>query len=145
MKRREWWDFPPTRRHYRPRVEAECKGGSILRDIERNPGDRTTSSDGQMRLTPYQRELSEAGLKGDTAHRWQVMSWAPEQDRRAYRYGTRGYYRTYQPSDWNSSVNKKIIDVGWQATITIIKMLLITALTIIAFGASWLIVTVLTL
>jgi hypothetical protein len=40
---------------------------------------------------------------------------------------------------------KKIIDIGWRVMVTCFKVILIGALTIIAFGASWLIVTVLTL
>jgi hypothetical protein len=42
-------------------------------------------------------------------------------------------------------VRKKIIDIWWQVIMTSIKVMLITALTIMTFGASWLFWTVLTL
>jgi hypothetical protein len=67
----------------------------------------------------------------------------PIKPRTRHRYQSR--FDVYQPSGWNSSVNKKIIDVGWRVMVTIIKVFLTITLTIIAFGASWLIVTVLTL
>jgi hypothetical protein len=63
----------------------------------------------------------------------------------------RGYYRTYrtldvhQPSSWDWSIRKKIIDIGWKTMIAVIKVVLTIALTAMAAGASWLIVTVLTL
>jgi hypothetical protein len=60
----------------------------------------------------------------------------------------RGNYRAsdiYQPSGWNSPVTKKIIDIYWRVMIACIKVILITALTILAFGASWLFWTVITL
>jgi hypothetical protein len=65
----------------------------------------------------------------------------------------RGRYRAYprdydvyrQPSGWDSPVVKKAIDIYLQVMIGIIKVIFISALTIMAFGASWLIVTVLTL
>ena len=52
-----------------------------------------------MSLTPYQRELAEAGLRGDTAHRWQVMSWAPEQERRDYYKKQRNDSKTITSED----------------------------------------------
>jgi hypothetical protein len=60
----------------------------------------------------------------------------------------RGNYRAsdiYQPSGWDSSVRKKIINIWWRVMMISIKMLLTIALTIMAFGASWLFWTVLTL
>jgi hypothetical protein len=57
-------------------------------------------------------------------------------------------YRTvdiYQHRGWASPVTKKIIDIYWRVTIASIKMLLIILLTIMAFGASWLFWTVITL
>jgi hypothetical protein len=76
--------------------------------------------------------------------RAQEWDWPPTRRRRYYRT-----YRTvdvYQPSSgWNSPVTKKIIDIYWRTTITIIKVLFTIALTIMAFGASWLFWTVITL
>jgi hypothetical protein len=64
--------------------------------------------------------------------------------------GPYGHYRyrtsdTYQPKGWDWPIRKKIIDIWWRVMMITIKVILITALTIMAFGASWLIVTVLTL
>jgi hypothetical protein len=71
--------------------------------------------------------------------RAEEWDWPPRRRRR---------YRTidiYQPSGWNSSGAKKAVRIYWQVTITIIKMLLAIALTVMAFGASWLFWTVITL
>jgi hypothetical protein len=87
--------------------------------------------------------------------RAEEWDWPPTRRRRYYRPRRRRYYDIYQPgswdpvdiqpSGWNSPITKKIIDIYWRTMIAIIKVLLITALAIMAFGASWLIVTVLTL
>lgn len=72
--------------------------------------------------------------------RAEEWDWPPTRRRR--------YYRTvdvYQPSGWNSPGVKKAIDIYWRVTITIIKVLLATYLSIMAFGASWLFWTVITL
>jgi hypothetical protein len=60
----------------------------------------------------------------------------------------RGNYRTsdtYQPSGWGSPIATKIVNIYWRVIITCIKVLLTVALTIMAFGASWLFWTVITL
>jgi hypothetical protein len=54
-------------------------------------------------------------------------------------------FDTYQPSGWDAPIAKKIIHIYWRVTITIIKVMITIYLTAIAFAASWLIVTVLTL
>jgi hypothetical protein len=72
--------------------------------------------------------------------RTEEWDWPPTRRRR--------YYRTvdiYQPGGWNSPVTKKIIDIYWRVMITSIKVLLTILLTIMAFGASWLFWTVITL
>lgn len=73
------------------KVSGECKGGHLLRGIERGQGERNdlTSLDDLTKSTPYQTALSEAGLTGFTAYRWQVMSWCPEAEREAYFQKTR--------------------------------------------------------
>jgi hypothetical protein len=64
---------------------------------------------------------------------------------------TRGRYRAYsrfdvyQPSGWGSPIEKKIINIWWRVMMISIKVLLTIALTIMAFGASWLFWTVITL
>jgi hypothetical protein len=58
------------------------------------------------------------------------------------------YYRTvdvYQPGGWNSPATKKAISIYWRVMITGIKLLLVISLGIMAFGASWLFWTVITL
>jgi hypothetical protein len=60
----------------------------------------------------------------------------------------RGNYRSsdiYQPSGWDWPIRKKIINIWWRVMMTSIKVLLTIALTIMAFGASWLFWTVITL
>lgn len=62
------------------RVEAECKIGSMLSDIERergNPGAK------------YGTVLAENNLAPTTAHRWQVMARVPESTRRTYYFQCR--------------------------------------------------------
>ncbi len=43
------------------KVRDECKGGQLLREIERQQGERTdlTSFQPEMKLTPYQSALKE--------------------------------------------------------------------------------------
>jgi hypothetical protein len=56
-------------------------GEKLLREIERSAGGRLegNSSDNQMSFSAsvYRQALQGAGLKHDTAHRWQVMSLVP--------------------------------------------------------------------
>jgi hypothetical protein len=59
------------------------------------------------------------------------------------RYRTR--FDVYQPSGWNSPGVKKAIDVYCGVMIASIKVLLTIALTIMAFGASWLFWTLIAL
>ena len=68
------------------KVRAECKGGLLLRDIERGQGERNdlTSSDDAKKLSPYQAALTDAGLRYDASHRWQVMSWLPADELETY-------------------------------------------------------------
>jgi hypothetical protein len=73
--------------------------------------------------------------------RAQEWDWPPTRRRRYYP----SRFDIYQPSGWNSPVTKKIIDIYWRVTITCIKVLLIGYLTIVAFGAAWLIGVLLTL
>lgn len=77
-------------------------------------------------------------MKREHAEEW---DWPPR--RRWRHYPSR--FDIYQPSGWNSPVRKKIIDIYWRVMITIIKAMFITALAVLAFGGSWLIVTVLML
>jgi hypothetical protein len=70
-------------------------------------------------------------------HEW---DWPPTRHRR--------YYRTFdihQPSGWNSPLTKKVIDIYWRVTITIIKMLIAIPLSIMAIGSIWLLWVLLTL
>jgi hypothetical protein len=84
--------------------------------------------------------------------RAEEWDWPPTRHRKYYRPRRRKYYDVYQPgswdpvdiyqpSGWNSPVTKRVVDVYWRVTVACIKMLLITALTILAFGASWLFMT----
>jgi hypothetical protein len=73
--------------------------------------------------------------------RAEEWDWPPRRRRRYYP----SRFDIYQPSGWNSPITKKIINIYWRVMIACIKVLLITALTILAFGASWLFWTVLTL
>jgi hypothetical protein len=82
-------------------------------------------------------------VPGYTCRMNRVEEWDWPPRRRWRRYPSR--FDVYQPSGWNSPITKKIIDIYWRVMITIIKVLLAIYLTIIAFGASWLITTVLTL
>jgi hypothetical protein len=83
--------------------------------------------------------------------RAEEWDWPPTRHRRyppALYKLRRTSYRTvdvYQPSNRDSSVTKKIADIYWRVMITSIKVLLTIALTIMAFGASWLFWTVITL
>jgi hypothetical protein len=88
--------------------------------------------------------------------RTEEWDFPPTRHRGNYRPRRRRYHDVYQPGTWDSvdvyqpggwdwPIRKKIIDIGWRVMITCLKVALIGALTIIAFGASWLIVTVLTL
>ena len=64
--------------------------------------------------------------------------WPPR--RRLYRT-----FDVYQPVGWNSPGVKKAVHIYWRVTITIIKMLLAMALSIMAIGAFWLLWTIITL
>jgi hypothetical protein len=69
--------------------------------------------------------------------------WDWPRPRRRRHYPSR--FDVYQPSGWNSPVAKKVVSIYWRAMITSIKVLLIIALSIMAFGASWLFWTIITL
>jgi hypothetical protein len=72
--------------------------------------------------------------------RTEEWDWPPTRHRR--------YYRTidiHQPSGWNSPIAKKVINIYWGVTITIIKMLLAIPLSIMAIGAFWLLWIIITL
>jgi hypothetical protein len=71
-------------------------------------------------------------------HEW---DWPPTRRRRYYRRS----FDTYQPSGWDWPIRKKIINIWWRVMMISIKVLLTIALTIMAFGASWLFWTVITL
>lgn len=62
------------------RVMAMCKGGYILRGLERKQGFASkplhSLQPAENVVSPYKQELLSAGLGDDTAHRWQIMSWA---------------------------------------------------------------------
>ena len=73
--------------------------------------------------------------------RHEEWDWPP----RRRRYQTYSRFDVYQPNDWDWPIRKKIIDIGWRVMIITLKVILMSALTILAFGASWLIVIVLTL
>jgi len=53
----------------------------MLRDIPRNPGERTdlTSYQDGMRLLTYEETLKENELAAITAHRWQLEAEVPEE------------------------------------------------------------------
>jgi hypothetical protein len=80
----------------------------------------------------------------------QEWDWPPVQPRNfsMLRPRRRRYYQTveaYQPSGWNSPVTKKIIDIYWRVTITIIKMLIAIPLSIMTIGGIWLLWVLFTL
>lgn len=58
------------------RVTAMCKGGYILRGLERDSAGRNNTLQPVRNLSPYRKELVAAGLDDVAAHRWQTMSWA---------------------------------------------------------------------
>ena len=68
------------------KVRADRRGGALLWEIEKRPGQRMdlTSNQSDERLTPYQAALAEAGLSLPTATRWQVMSHVPEVELETY-------------------------------------------------------------
>jgi hypothetical protein len=77
--------------------------------------------------------------------RAEEWDWPPTQGRyRRYRT-VRSRFDIYQPKGWGSPIEKKIINIWWRVMITSIKVLLTIALTIMAFGASWLFWTLITL
>jgi hypothetical protein len=60
----------------------------------------------------------------------------------------RRYYQTiyfYQPSGWNSPIVRKVINVYWAVTITLIKALISIPLAIMAVSAFWLLWVIVTL
>jgi hypothetical protein len=61
------------------------------------------------------------------------------------RYRYRSRFDVYQPNGWDWPIRKKIINIWWRVMIVSIKVLLTIALTIMAFGGSWLFWTVITL
>ena len=60
------------------RVMAMCKGGYILRGMEKSKGGRPEEncSDALNSLSPYRQTIIEAGLNFEMASRWKTMSWA---------------------------------------------------------------------
>jgi hypothetical protein len=75
--------------------------------------------------------------------RTEEWDWPPRRGR--YRWPPiRSRFDVYQ-SGWGSPIEKKIINIWWRVMTTSIKVLLTVALTIMAFGASWLFWTVITL
>jgi hypothetical protein len=85
------------------------------------------------------------GPRGENRQRAEEWDWPPTRGRR-YRWPpTRSRFDAFQPSGWGSPIEKKIINIWWRVMMTSIKVLLTVALTIIAFGASWLFWTVITL
>src|SRR5207248_1910418 len=72
--------------------------------------------------------------------RTEEWDWPPR--RRWRHYPSR--FDVYQPSGL-SPIRKKIIDIHWRVMIACIKVIFIAALTAIAFAASWLFCTVITL
>jgi hypothetical protein len=80
---------------------------------------------------------------GMNAQEW---DWPEPRRGRYRRLPTRSRFDVYQqPSGWNSPIVKKIIHIYWLTMVTIIKVLLAILLSIVAFGASWLFWTVITL
>jgi hypothetical protein len=81
--------------------------------------------------------------------RAEEWDWPPTRRRRYYRIvdinPPISSYDAVNSCGWNSPVTKKVVSVYWLTMITCLKVILISALTIMAFGASWLICTVLTL
>ena len=73
--------------------------------------------------------------------RIEEWDWPPRRHWR--RYPSR--FDIYQPSGWGSPIEKKIINIWWRVMMISIKVLLTIALTIMAFGASWLFWTLITL
>src|SRR6516162_5118215 len=58
------------------RVMAMCKGGYLLRDLERAKTGPKVTSHAANQLSAYRRALIDSGMEKDTAARWQIMSWA---------------------------------------------------------------------
>ena len=56
------------------RLRAERRAGELLKEIPRNPGERTdlTSLHDETRLITYEDTLKQNDLTPITAHRWQV-------------------------------------------------------------------------
>ena len=71
------------------------------------------------------------------------QEWDFPPTRRWRHYPSR--FDVYQPDSWGSPIERKIINIWWRVMMVSIKVLLTIALTIMAFGASWLFWTVLTL
>ncbi len=65
------------------KVRAECKGGRILHEIERQRG-FAHSPHGGTNETPYQQVLADAELSSSAADRWQIMALVPEKVLKAY-------------------------------------------------------------
>lgn len=68
------------------KVRAEWKGGKLLLEIERMPGERTdlTSCQSDGKSSGYYAALKESGLSEPTARRWQIMSYVPEDELETY-------------------------------------------------------------
>jgi len=82
------------------RVMAMCKGGYILRGLDRGkPGPKLDNS--MLSNSAYRDELVNAGLEPMTAYRWQVMSWAwkPENQVTPYCHKQREIGRTITSED----------------------------------------------
>jgi len=63
------------------KLRAERRAGEILREIPRQPGERTdlTSGHDVARLTTYQQVLSDNELEDKTVQRWQLEAEIPEE------------------------------------------------------------------
>lgn len=72
------WLSPWARR---PKIRAERRAGEILTKVERKQGARTdkeTSADSAPKSPNYSETIEEAGIKKDTALRWQLEASLPD-------------------------------------------------------------------
>lgn len=86
------------------RVMAMCKGGYLLRKLDKSKGGRPSENSPQAEgsfASPYRYEVVAAGLSEPTAERWQIMSWAwvPENLVTPYCHKQRGDGKTITAED----------------------------------------------
>lgn len=65
------------------KVRAECKGGKILKGIDRSEGGRPAKNSSHDE-TSFQKAIRESEMSPAMADRWQIMALVPEKDLEAY-------------------------------------------------------------